>query len=519
MRIYDINVFRVVILKIVCTIIFIQFFIGQLYADVINVPDDFETIREAVENAADDDTIMVAAGVHEGAAGMISEPQNLTIIGTADMRTIWRQRDRFDRDDDDAILLDNGNAINIENMIVEDFDYFLFCGEDVTITVTNCVNRTSFGIYTYERAAVRIVDSVFENSEDTFFGVSIRPEGDLYIKGCVFINHHSSIDFANSSGIIENNLIINSSTGLTVLYPEEGGDRQLPVISNNIFANCDFAVSLADYQIEDVDQYDPSNYMIYNYNVQWNNEVDFGLFLYEPDVEDVYYWNHQGEFEPEPGEGLIAENPLFVDADEGDYNLQEDSPCIDSGDPDSPEDPDGTRADIGPYYFDQRQFDEQTVDLPEGWEIISLSLRPEDNDPRVILQELVNGDNLLLFKDAFGRFFAPEFDFIDIPFWDRTHGYLIKSREATELTVTGQLIPAETPIDLLEGWNMIAYFVEDNLEAEDAFAGIMDYLLMAKDGAGHFMTVEPPFSNLEALEAGRGYLVKVSEDCTLRYVE
>jgi hypothetical protein len=64
--------------------------------------------------------------------------------------------------------------------------------------------------------------------------------------------------------------------------------------------------------------------MIYSYNVAWNNEVDFGLFLLEADEEGVRYWNHRGEFEPEPGEGLIAENPLFVNADEGDYHLSED---------------------------------------------------------------------------------------------------------------------------------------------------------------------------------------------------
>jgi len=51
------------------------------------------------------------------------------------------------------------------------------------------------------------------------------------------------------------------------------------------------------------------------------------------------------------GDGNIDEDPLFVDPDEGDYHLTEDSPCIDAGDPDSPEDPDGTRADMGAYFF------------------------------------------------------------------------------------------------------------------------------------------------------------------------
>ncbi|MFO7889711.1 MAG: T9SS type A sorting domain-containing protein [bacterium] len=47
------------------------------------------------------------------------------------------------------------------------------------------------------------------------------------------------------------------------------------------------------------------------------------------------------------GEGLVKENPLFADADNYNFQLQENSPCIDAGHPDSPPDADSTRADIG----------------------------------------------------------------------------------------------------------------------------------------------------------------------------
>ncbi len=48
------------------------------------------------------------------------------------------------------------------------------------------------------------------------------------------------------------------------------------------------------------------------------------------------------------GDGWINVHPFFNDG----YRLTEWSPCIDTGDPDSPLDPDNTRADMGAFYFD-----------------------------------------------------------------------------------------------------------------------------------------------------------------------
>jgi hypothetical protein len=50
--------------------------------------------------------------------------------------------------------------------------------------------------------------------------------------------------------------------------------------------------------------------------------------------------------------GNINEDPLFVDRAAGDYRLTALSPCVDAGDPASELDPDGTRADMGAFYFD-----------------------------------------------------------------------------------------------------------------------------------------------------------------------
>jgi len=50
------------------------------------------------------------------------------------------------------------------------------------------------------------------------------------------------------------------------------------------------------------------------------------------------------------GDGNMDDDPLFVDPDENDFHLTGNSPCIDTGDPNSLGDEDGSRADMGAYF-------------------------------------------------------------------------------------------------------------------------------------------------------------------------
>ena len=50
------------------------------------------------------------------------------------------------------------------------------------------------------------------------------------------------------------------------------------------------------------------------------------------------------------GSGLIEFNPLFINLDNWYFTYQEDSPCIDAGDP-TETDPDGSTRDIGARWF------------------------------------------------------------------------------------------------------------------------------------------------------------------------
>ncbi len=85
---------------------------------------------------------------------------------------------------------------------------------------------------------------------------------------------------------------------------------------------------------------------------------DCNIFCDEESSTSISYSDVEGggdgidirdEAELEWGEGNIDLDPLFAEGECNAYLLSEDSPCIDAGDPDSPLDEDGTRADLGAY--------------------------------------------------------------------------------------------------------------------------------------------------------------------------
>ena len=94
-------------------------------------------------------------------------------------------------------------------------------------------------------------------------------------------------------------------------------------------------------------------------SILWNNSPQ-EIYIESGSVTATYS-DIQGGWS---GTGNIDADPLFADPENGDFHLtwtnfpipdSTMSPCIDTGDPNSPLDPDSTRADMGAYYFDQTQ--------------------------------------------------------------------------------------------------------------------------------------------------------------------
>lgn len=86
--------------------------------------------------------------------------------------------------------------------------------------------------------------------------------------------------------------------------------------------------------------------------IMWGDDAteEGDEILYEGILLHVTYSDIDGGWE---GDGNIDADPLFADPENGIFRIMEGSPCIDSGDPAMPYDPDGTIADMGTFYYDQ----------------------------------------------------------------------------------------------------------------------------------------------------------------------
>lgn len=161
--------------------------------------------------------------------------------------------------------------------------------------------------------------------------------------------------------------------------------------------------------------------------------------------------------------------------------------------------------------------DTQRVALASGWNLSSINVQPEDNEVADILSDMNERDNLVIVKDGFGRFWWPAQNYNGLREWNILGGYQINVVEADEIVIIGDRFDVATPIELNQGWNVIGYLPNIPVDSRIALAGIIDNVIIAKDGSGRFMVPEYGYYGLGIMHPGKGYKIKVTENLELIY--
>lgn len=179
-------------------------------------------------------------------------------------------------------------------------------------------------------------------------GYSVSLSGDVVIENSIFYGASLYINRSNNGSRIKRTIFLSELPNQ--LYVQLG----LPGVSYLEVANCTFNgmnLGLA-FGIDDPTWGDRTNQITVRNNIFSNCYKS--IYIYGGSVSISYndfYNNNYNEF---TGSNYLAVNPLYVDPENNDFNLQWGSACIDAGHPSAVyNDPDGTRNDMGAKYYDQ----------------------------------------------------------------------------------------------------------------------------------------------------------------------
>ena len=157
------------------------------------------------------------------------------------------------------------------------------------------------------------------------------------------------------------------------------------------------------------------------------------------------------------------------------------------------------------------------IPMRAEWDWISAPVIPENSDMEAIFSEIVERENLHLCKNEEGQFYAPNWDYNNIPNWDYHRGYWVFLAEDDTLIITGEQVDPETPIQLRRGWNIVAFFPEHTMGYLEAFSGIRRWLSVIIGRHGDIIIPTNGYPVDLGIYPGDGTYLKVAADCELVY--
>ncbi|MDP8209698.1 MAG: T9SS type A sorting domain-containing protein [Candidatus Stygibacter australis] len=393
--------------------------------------------------------------------------------------------------------------------------------------------------------------------------ISIENAFQITITDCVFENEYGDFNAIRCHGINQNCREIvftdNQITGGSLYFDLNGTSAYNNLIDGNVFIGCRSLchISCYDYDV----QLEISNNLVYDIQDFLNN-YDYPIYLATDGDDDVEISVLNNTFVPDPDNTLVVAifgdvteegmeypdtditnnifwgfdyiirddtaipeafdidynccnvtlndagagdtnnitgNPQFVDAGSDDYNLDWDSPCMDSGDQSFDEDADGTECDMGclvardhdnVIFIESETGDETYVwrgfprldvvgdenggEFVEATDMFDYFEYPDRPDPIEVWYQNNDPD----YEDLHGDWDTNEYDWDPDPsssLVKSTRGYKVKvwddASETSLLRVFGHVIEADTyiTVDVSEDENWFCYFPEDTQDAEDAF--------------------------------------------------
>lgn len=349
---------------------------------VIRVPWDYTTIQEALIAASPGDTVLVYPGTYSPSTNSEIFPiilaDSVTLLSKAS-----RDSTTIDAEQTNLVILAANNARISGFTITGGFNTSItvdpggFYGDpsgggilcnsinNMIISNNKIIYNEANGEYLWDgrgggifiwESYVDIINNIIQNNLAGREGGGIycngsagfHPETVNIEKNLITTNHRCGVIVDGVKAFIKNNIVANNTTGGTGWDLPSGLEiRGNAYVYNNVITN--------NRNI----QLPGSNSGVFSHgggtlinNIIGGNSrfggVEIGFPSWGVTGFSVTYCLVWGGY---PGLGNINTYPEFVGGTPFDYHLTENSPCIDAGDPNFSLDPDGTRSDIGAFYY------------------------------------------------------------------------------------------------------------------------------------------------------------------------
>ena len=322
-------------MKRVTFLIFTSFLLGN----TIHIPADFLTIQAGIDTAEVGDTVLVAAGTYyenivwpvTNGIKLIGYDRETTMIDGDSLASVIRFEEELGGIIDTTTVI---SGFTIQNGYVMYLGGGIYCYRASPslekITISNNTALWGGGIYCSDDSnpvlsSVTICDNV-----------AGRDGGGIFCSNS-YVSLSDAVISSNSAGFDGGGIFCEENSGLSI--------SSVTIHSN--YAGCFFGGSGGGIcSVNDIGL-DLSNVTIYGNIAEIHGGGIYcrdsspnlvNCILWNDSPQEIYvssnseinmsYSNIQGDWE---GDGNIGFDPLFCDAENGDYHLAENSPCVDAG--------------------------------------------------------------------------------------------------------------------------------------------------------------------------------------------
>ncbi|MEA2096796.1 MAG: right-handed parallel beta-helix repeat-containing protein [Candidatus Cloacimonadota bacterium] len=384
--------------------------------------------------------------------------------------------------------------------------------------IMNCeiYNNDDMGINNFLSSGTISDCSIYDNDHH---GISNFDGAMNYVNDCDIYNNGASAIQNNltSNVVIENCNIFDNYNGIVDLTTSTYHYVLIKIIDCVIYDNHNYGIRLANsasivtttltQNLVAIKFFIPmptNNEVLISNSILWDNGITFEN--YNPSITTISY----SDLPLTVGTNNINEDPLFEEPLNYEFSLSwtetQKSPCINTGDPSSPSDPDGSRVDMGAYYkdHDMKTYEFEGINgAHDGWTWLSFDILdifeaattnridelwgPIENSIDYGLQEETN------FSYSYPNWQNGDYEVIS------PDGFKVKMEsESDQIEVSGfrckytTIFPvlAEMPVG-----NWIGYFLENSQHVYDAFADHLDNIYLIQTQHWSVSSPWPDISN------------------------